>query len=87
MANKWKWIEDDYFVTKSVCWSGPGSHGGCGVLLYAKDNKLVKVEGDSECPYNHGRICARTLVLPRLMYHPKRILYPMKRVGERGENK
>jgi hypothetical protein len=42
---KWRWEEDGYTVTKSVCWSAPGTHGGCGVLLYSKDGKLVKVEG------------------------------------------
>ena len=83
----WRWEEDGCTVTRSTCWSGPGTHGGCGVLLYEKDGKLVKVEGDPECPFNQGRACVKTLSLPRFIDHPQRLKYPLKRVGERGENK
>ena len=37
----WRWEEDGCTVTRSACWSGPGTHGGCGLLMYTKDNKLV----------------------------------------------
>ena len=84
---KWRWEEDGYTVTKSVCWSAPGTHGGCSVLLYSKDGRLVKVEGDVESPFNQGRLCAKTLGVRRLMEHPQRLKYPMKRTGARGENR
>ena len=83
----WQWEEDGYTVTRSSAWSGPGCHEGCGVLLYSKDDKLVKVEGDPEDPFNHGRLCPRCLALPQAVNHPDRLKYPMKRVGERGEGK
>ncbi len=83
----WRWEEDGCTVTRSTCWSGPGTHGGCGVLLYAKEGKLVKVEGDPDCPFNQGRACARTLNLRRMINHPQRLKYPLKRVGKKGENK
>jgi len=87
IKSPWRWEEDGCAVTRSTCWSGPGTHGGCGVLLYAKDDKLVKVEGDPECPFNKGRACSKTLSLPKMIDHPQRLKYPLKRVGERGENK
>ncbi|MEM3640769.1 MAG: hypothetical protein QXH37_02445, partial [Candidatus Bathyarchaeia archaeon] len=32
---------------RTSAWSaGPGCHGGCGVEVHLKDNKLDKVEGD-----------------------------------------
>jgi anaerobic selenocysteine-containing dehydrogenase len=84
----WRWEEDGYTVTRGNAWTGPGCHDGCGVLLYTdKQGKLVKVEGDPENPYNQGRLCVRCLALPNLVNHPDRLQYPMKRVGERGENK
>ncbi|MBW1900820.1 MAG: molybdopterin-dependent oxidoreductase [Deltaproteobacteria bacterium] len=83
----WQWQEDGYTVTSSTCWSGPGTHGGCGVLVYSKDDKLVKIEGDPECPFNQGRACAKTLSMRRFINHPQRLKYPLKRVGERGEDK
>lgn len=67
--------------------TGPGCHEGCGVLFYVKNGKLVKVEGDPRNPFNQGRLCMRCLNLMEAMYHPDRLKYPMKRVGERGENK
>jgi len=82
----WQWEEDGYTVTRGSAWSGPGCHSGCGVLLYTKKGRLVKVEGDPENPYNQGRLCVRCLALPELVNHPDRLQYPMKRVGERGED-
>src|SRR5512135_2009255 len=85
-ARPWHWEENGYTVTRSNGWSGPGCHEGCGVLLYTKNGKLVKVEGDPENPFNQGRLCVRCLALPEVTNHPDRLQYPMKRVGERGEN-
>ncbi len=83
----WRWEEGGYTVTRSCAWSGPGCHNHCGVLLYTKNGKLVKVEGDPENPFNQGRLCVRCLALPDVVNHPDRLKYPMKRVGKRGENK
>lgn len=79
------WEEGDYSVTRSTAWSGPGCHEGCGVLLYSKGGILEKVEGDPLHPYNQGRLCPRCVVLPQVVNHPDRLMYPMKRVGARGE--
>ena len=69
-------------------WSaGPGCHGGCGVKLYVKNGKLTKVEGDEDHPYLQGRLCPRALALTQYTYHPDRLHYPLKRSGERGEDK
>ncbi|MFA6808804.1 MAG: molybdopterin-dependent oxidoreductase, partial [Eubacteriales bacterium] len=83
----WTWEEDGYTVIRGNARTGPGCHINCGVLQYVKDGKLVKVEGDPENPYNQGRLCARCLSVKDVVYHKDRLQYPMKRVGERGENK
>lgn len=82
-----QWEEDGYTVTRTTAWSGPGCHEGCGVLLYAKDGKIEKVEGDPLHPWNQGRICPRCAAFPEVIYHPDRITKPLKRAGERGEGK
>ena len=81
----WKWEEDGMTVVRSVAASGPGCHNGCGVLLYVKDGKLIKVAGDPESPLNRGRLCPRCRALTEVVYHPGRLKYPLKRAGERGE--
>jgi anaerobic selenocysteine-containing dehydrogenase len=73
------WEEDGYTVSRTTAWSAPGCHEGCGVICYVKDGKLVKVEGDPESPFNQGRLCPRCVVSPDVVYHPDRLLYPMKR--------
>jgi anaerobic selenocysteine-containing dehydrogenase len=80
--------EESLKVVRTFAWSaGPGCHGGCGVEVYLRGNKVVKVEGDPGNPWSQGRICARCLAMTQYLYHPQRLLHPMKRTGERGENK
>lgn len=75
-------------AVRTTVWSaGPGCHGGCGVIAYLRDGKLVKIEGDKEHPWNQGRLCARVLSMTQYLEHPLRIRRPLKRVGERGEGK
>lgn len=85
----YKYQEGEYTVTRGSAWSGPGCHLGCGVLLYTdKEGKLVKVEGDPENPFTEGRLCARCLAVPEMVYNEDRLLYPMKRAREhRGLDK
>ncbi len=80
--------EEQEKVVRTTVWSpGPGCHGGCGVKLIVKNGRLVKVEGDEDHPWNQGRLCPRALALTQYVYHPDRLLYPLKRGGERGEGK
>lgn len=84
----WKWQEDDYTVIRSTCGGGGNAcDGACGVLLYVKDGKLRKVEGDPNYPYNQGRLCIKGLSATQMVYHPDRLKHPMKRTGKRGEGK
>lgn len=85
----WQWKEGRFTVTRSNARTAPGCHDNCGVLLYVDENgKLDHVEGDPENPYNQGRLCLRCLCVPDQIYHPDRIVYPMKRAKEdRGRNK
>lgn len=79
---------DNVQVYKMGAWSpGPGCHGGCGVEVYIKDGKFLKIEGDKDHPYHQGRLCPRALALRQYIEHPDRLRHPMKRVGERGEGK
>ena len=73
-------LQDGTKVCKTAQWSPPGCHGvGCGLRVFIKDDKLIKVEGDPDQPITEGRLCVRCLSLPEYFYHPDRLLYPMKR--------
>ncbi len=77
----WQWEEDGMVVTRSASWAAPGCHDGCGVLVFTdkETGKFIKVEGDEDNPYYQGRLCARCIALKEAIYHPDRVLYPMKR--------
>lgn len=78
----------DTEIIRTTTWSaGPGCHGTCGVLAHVRNGKLIKIEGDPDHPWSHGRLCARCLAMTQYVYHPDRLTRPLKRVGERGEGK
>jgi len=59
----------------------------CGILAHIKGDKVVKLEPADFPDKIDRRICLRGLASLDITYHPDRIKYPMKRVGERGEGK
>ena len=59
----------------------------CGIIGYVKDDRLIKVEGNPNDPNSRVHLCARGQAALNHLYHPERLLYPLKRVGERGEGK
>lgn len=66
-------------------------HGRCALRLKVRDNEVYRVETDNtglDIYGNHQiRACLRGRSIRRLMNHPDRLRYPMKRVGKRGEAK
>lgn len=76
---KHHWKEGDYDVFRSTHWSAPGCHNGCGILYYVKEGKIERVEGDPNCGFNRGRLCARCLNQLEIMYSDDRVTTPLKR--------
>lgn len=56
----------------------------CPINAYVKDNKMISVEGNREFVGHEGKICAKGAAATQFLYHKERVLYPMKRIGERG---
>ena len=57
------------------------------MIGYVKDGRLLKVEGNPRDPNSRGYLCARGQASLNHLYHPERLLYPLQRVGKRGEGK
>lgn len=76
-------LKDNERDFKSVCRI---CHGGCSALLFVKDDKLIKIKPDPDSPFNRGQMCIKGLATPEMMYHPSRLLTPLKRDGDRGSN-
>lgn len=86
---EWKHEAGDETIYRTCAWSPPGCHPvGCGLLVHVKDGEVVDIEGDPEHPITKGALCPRCLALKEYIYHPDRIIYPMKRAREnRGLDK
>ena len=69
-------------IFKSTCRM---CHGGCGVLLHVRNGRLVRVEGDKSSPMNYGAMCVKGQSTVDMVYHPDRMVRPMKRTGPRGK--
>ena len=57
----------------------------CGLLVHKKEGKIVKVEGDPDHPVTQGSICNKVRNIKERIYDKKRLAYPMKRIGKKGE--
>ncbi len=58
-----------------------------GAIAYVENDRVVKLEGNPEHVSTRGRLCAKGNSGMWYTYNPDRILYPLKRVGARGEGK
>lgn len=60
----------------------------CGIVATVGANgRLLGITGNPEDPNSQGAVCAKGVAGPSILYDPHRLLYPMKRVGARGEGK
>ena len=59
----------------------------CEVDAYVEGGKLVGVEGARNTPAQSGGLCAKGAAALQYFYNKERILYPMRRAGEKGEGK
>ena len=57
----------------------------CSLLLTLEEGRLSRVEGDSRHPVTQGFACAKTYRYPERVR--ERLLYPMRRVGKKGEGR
>ena len=49
--------------------------------------RIGRVYGSKEQTYTAGAICAKVARYAERNHHPDRLLYPMKRIGKKGEGK
>ncbi|MDO8847929.1 MAG: molybdopterin-dependent oxidoreductase [Coriobacteriia bacterium] len=55
---------------------------GCAIVARVEDGEVKEIRGN---PRAHGKACVKGMSGTSLEYSPDRLLYPMKRVGKRGE--
>jgi anaerobic selenocysteine-containing dehydrogenase len=75
-----------YTLVPTICFN---CESACGLLAYVDKEtfEIRKFEGNPAHPGSRGRNCAKGPATHNQIYDPERILYPLKRVGERGAGK
>ena len=71
--------------TTTIC---PFCSAGCGLVCYSQDGELVRVEGDTAHPINHGSVCPKGGALAQIRnggeegsYNESRLKYVMYRAS------
>ena len=59
----------------------------CSTKYHLRGKQLVRITGNDEDPLFEGRVCAKSQLMLQLYHSEHRLLYPQKRVGERGEGR
>ncbi|MCS6925901.1 MAG: molybdopterin-dependent oxidoreductase [Candidatus Binatia bacterium] len=79
-------VERHYLLVPTTCFN---CESACGLLAYIdrETHTIRKFEGNPEHPGSRGRNCAKGPATLNQVYDPDRILYPLKRVGKRGEGR
>lgn len=79
-----KRIERKYTLIPTICFN---CEAACGLVAYIdqSDGNIKKLEGNPFHPGSRGRNCAKGPATINQVNDPNRILYPMKRVGKRGD--
>ena len=84
-SRQWpKKVERRYSLVPTICFN---CEAACGLLAYVdkETGEIQKLEGNPLHPASRGRNCAKGPATINQLHDPERILYPMKRVGARGE--
>ena len=53
----------------------------CAINVYLEEGRLVDIDGFKPHPWNRGRLCVKARAAVDMVYHPDRILKPLKKVN------
>jgi anaerobic selenocysteine-containing dehydrogenase len=59
----------------------------CAMLVTVENGKATKVRGDPDHSFTRGGLCVKVNDYPNHTYNPDRVLYPLRRVGAKGEGR
>ena len=69
-------------VVRTICQE---CRNGCGMYVHVEDGRAVRVEAAPDSRGASQRFCSRARAGLERLYSPSRLLYPQKRIGEKGD--
>ena len=58
----------------------------CAVITEVQDGQAIKFYADKNHPITQGWLCAKVRNYLDRVYHPDRLMYPLRRVGPKGSD-
>ena len=59
----------------------------CALLVTVENGRAIRVAGDPAHPATRGVLCTKVARYTERTYHPERLLYPLQRIGRKGEGR
>jgi anaerobic selenocysteine-containing dehydrogenase len=59
----------------------------CSLLVEVEDGRATRLRGNPDHPVTRGFLCGKVAQYLEREYSPQRLLYPQKRIGEKGEGR
>ena len=71
---------DGSVTIPSVC---GGCHNTCPMFIDVEGGQVLAAHGEPKSRKTRGALCSKGLATAQIVHDPRRVLYPLKRVGER----
>ena len=72
-------------VVRGAC--GHDCPDTCSWVVEVRDGTAERLSGDPAHPFTRGTLCAKVNHYLERVYHPDRVLHPLKRAGSKGEGR
>src|SRR5215475_12541633 len=59
----------------------------CATITEVRDGRAVRFYADKDHPITQGWLCAKVRPYLERVYSPDRLLYPLRRIGAKGEGR
>lgn len=59
----------------------------CSMTLTIRDGRATDLRGDAESPFTRGFLCQKVTRYLERVYHPERLLHPLRRTGPKGSGR
>ncbi len=76
---------DPLHVVRGAC--GHDCPDTCSWVVEVRDGTAERLSGDPAHPFTRGTLCAKVNHYLERVYHPDRVLHPLKRAGRKGEGR
>ncbi|QEL19521.1 molybdopterin-containing oxidoreductase family protein [Limnoglobus roseus] len=80
-------MQQELLQVRAVCPLDCPDACGLVVTVDPVQQKAVKLRGDADHPFTQGFLCRKVNHYLERVYHPERLLHPLKRVGPKGSGR